>query len=159
MGRLEKGKGVCSSLTRDPCWLKVDGSDFSSNFATTRLAREHTHFAARDAFTTACPPTLPDMARATRSTTAHEKEKPAEAPPLARKAASKKRKRPSAAGDPSDQPASKLARTDDAVKEEDVQDMEEIPAEEAKPELPSSGDVPLQPEDAEKILEVLEMYA
>lgn len=98
------------------------------------------------------------MARATRSTTAQEKEKVVETAPPARKAASKKRKRTSIAEQP-DQPAAKVVRTEDSVKEEDAADVQELQQEEtAEAELPSSGDVPIQPEDAEKILEVLETY-
>ena len=96
------------------------------------------------------------MARATRSSAAQEKEKTTETPPPARKATNKKRKRQSTV-DGLDQPAAKVSRTDDNVKEEDNQDAQELPAEEvAEPELPSSGDVPIRTEDAEKILEVLE---
>ena len=46
---------------------------------------------------------------------------------------------------------------EDAVKEEDPQEVEEIQVEGvSEPEPPSSGDVPILDEDAEKILEVLE---
>lgn len=98
------------------------------------------------------------MARATRSTANQEKEKPAEVHQLGRKPANKKRKRSSAANE-SELPAAKVVRTDEEIKEEDTQDGQELQAEEtAEPELPSSGDVPIRDEDAEKILEVLETY-
>lgn len=96
------------------------------------------------------------MARATRSTANQEKEKPAETPQPGRKPANKKRKRSSAANE-SDLPAAKVGRMDDDIKEEDLQDGQELQTEEtAESELPSSGDVPIRDEDAEKILEVLE---
>lgn len=96
------------------------------------------------------------MARATRSTANQEKEKPAETPQPARKPANKKRKRSSAANE-SELPAAKVVRTDGDIKEEDTQDGQELPVEETTgSELPSSGDVPIRDEDAEKILEVLE---
>ena len=57
----------------------------------------------------------------------------------------------------SDLPAAKVGRTEDDIKEEDMQDGQELQTEEtAEHELPSSGDVPIRDEDAEKILEVLE---
>ncbi|EKM60743.1 uncharacterized protein PHACADRAFT_133484 [Phanerochaete carnosa HHB-10118-sp] len=97
------------------------------------------------------------MARATRSTANQEKEKPAETPQSGRKSANKKRKRSSAANE-SDLPAAKAVRTDEDIKEEDTQDGQELQTEEVvELELPSSGDVPIQDEDAEKILEVLEI--
>lgn len=99
------------------------------------------------------------MTRATRSSTTHEKEKAVETPPAPRRAAAKKRKRTSIA-DTSEQPVNKHARTQDGIKVEGSQDAEEQPVEAvSKPELPSSGDVPIRSEDAEQILEVLEMYA
>ena len=98
------------------------------------------------------------MARATRSSAAQEKEKTTETPPSARKIVNKKRKRTSTT-DGLEQPAAKVSRMDDDIKEEDNQDSHELPAEESmEPELPSSGDVPVRTEDAEKILEVLETY-
>ena len=97
------------------------------------------------------------MTRATRSSATQEKEKHVETPPAPKKTASKKRKRTSAA-DTSEQPVNKLARTKDGIKEEASQEPEEQPLEAiSKPELQSSGDVPILPEDAEQILEVLEM--
>ncbi|OBZ79654.1 hypothetical protein A0H81_00373 [Grifola frondosa] len=94
------------------------------------------------------------MARATRSTTHLEKDKPAETAPSTRKTGSKKRKRVSNV-DAADQPAAKQPRTD--IKEEDSQELEELPAETKEVDLPSSGDVPIQYSDAQKILDVLEM--
>ncbi|THH01522.1 hypothetical protein EW026_g1198 [Hermanssonia centrifuga] len=97
------------------------------------------------------------MARATRSSTTHEKEKPLDPTPTARKGGSKKRKRNSIA-DHSEQPAAKQVRTEDGIKEEpSVEPEEHQEVEPIQPELPSSGDVPIQPGDAIKILEVLEM--
>jgi hypothetical protein len=98
------------------------------------------------------------MARATRSSAAQEKEKSTETPPPPRKATNKKRKRTSTA-DGLEEPAAKVSRTDDTIKEEDNQDTQDLPLEEmTESELPSSGDVPIRTEDAEKILEVLETY-
>lgn len=81
-----------------------------------------------------------------------------ETPPQARKAQNKKRKRTSNANE-ADLPATKVTRTEDTVKEEDVREAQELQVEEtAEPEVPSSGDVPIRQEDAAKILEVLETY-
>ena len=97
------------------------------------------------------------MARTTRSTTTQEKEKTIEPVHTARKGGNKKRKRNSVA-DSADQPAAKQSRVDEDVKEEGSQVSEEQqPAEITQPELPSSGDVPIPAEDAEKILEILEL--
>lgn len=97
------------------------------------------------------------MARATRSTTTQEKDKTSEPAQTSRKGGSKKRKRTSVA-DGAEQPVSKQLRADDEIKEETSPDPEEpLPAGTTQPELPSSGDVPIHPEDAEKILEILEM--
>ena len=97
------------------------------------------------------------MARATRSRPTTEKEQPPEPAQAPRKSADRKRKRNSLT-DASDQPAPKQSRVDDDVKEEKASpDVEEPQAVEAtQPELPSSGDVPIPQEDAEKILEILE---
>ncbi|KAL6300249.1 hypothetical protein BKA93DRAFT_740856 [Sparassis latifolia] len=94
------------------------------------------------------------MARATRSTAQLEKDKPADVGPPARKTGSKKRKRTSLA-DSGDQPAAKQVRTD--IKEEGSQEPEEHPPNAKPVQLPGSGDVPIEPSDAEKILDVLEM--
>lgn len=97
------------------------------------------------------------MARTTRSTTTQEKEKTIDHVQPARKGAARKRKRTSLS-DAADQPAAKQSRVDDDVKEEATPDPEEPqPAEPSLPELPSSGDVPIRPDDAESILEILEM--
>jgi hypothetical protein len=101
------------------------------------------------------------MTRTTRSTTSqqqqNEKEKLQTETP--KSAGAKKRKRTSVA-DHVEQPAHKVVRTQDDVKMEDSPEPVDTPDEEAVngAELPSSGDVPLQPEDSERILEVLEMY-
>lgn len=96
------------------------------------------------------------MARTTRSTMAQEKDKTQETPPQTRKGQNKKRKRTSNANE-AEQPVTKVTRTQDAVKVEDSQEAEELQVEGvSEPEPPSSGDVPLHEEDAEKILEVLE---
>ncbi|KAI0700435.1 hypothetical protein BC835DRAFT_1266253 [Cytidiella melzeri] len=100
------------------------------------------------------------MTRATRSSTTHqqqtEKEKPQVDTPK-RAAGAKKRKRTSVA-DHSEQPANKVLRTKDGVKEEGSPKPADDQAREveSRVELPSSGDVPLRPEDAEQILDVLE---
>ncbi|KAF7798629.1 hypothetical protein EIP86_009851 [Pleurotus ostreatoroseus] len=97
------------------------------------------------------------MARTTRSATTQEKEKTIDHAQPARKGAPRKRKR-SSLSEPADQPATKQSRVDGDVKEEATPDPDEPqPAEPAHPEPPSSGDVPIQPDDAEKILEILEM--
>ncbi|KAI0090012.1 hypothetical protein BDY19DRAFT_941886 [Irpex rosettiformis] len=101
------------------------------------------------------------MTRSTRSTATqqqqNEKEKPLSDTPK-KTVGAKKRKRTSVA-DPAEQPANKVVRTQDGVKEEGSPE----PVDEQKGEtvtavdLPSSGDVPLTPADAEQILDVLEM--
>ncbi|KAI0063213.1 hypothetical protein BV25DRAFT_1907287 [Artomyces pyxidatus] len=98
------------------------------------------------------------MARATRSAK-HQDDKQNEQPPepttstpSKAKAGSKKRKRTSISG-PEEQPSAKQARTDDAeIKEEDV--GQDRPVDH---ELKGAGDVPLDPEDAQRILDILEM--
>ena len=97
------------------------------------------------------------MARATRSATTQEKEKPSEDTQTARKGAGRKRKRNSIA-DGVDHPTTKQSRMDEDVKEEGSPDPEETQAPAtAQTDLPSSGDVPISSEDAEKILDILEM--
>lgn len=95
------------------------------------------------------------MARATRSTKQQTKE-PELTPPPAKVKGAKKRKRTSLA-DPDGQPAAKLSRTAsedvEQPKEEDPQ-TEDAPA---APVRPSVGDLPIDPDDAAKILDVLEM--
>ncbi|KAI9059651.1 hypothetical protein FKP32DRAFT_1596208 [Trametes sanguinea] len=100
------------------------------------------------------------MARATRSsatttTSSPEKDKPADSPPTSRKGASKKRKRNSNAADNGDSPPTKHARTES--KDESSPQPELHPESEESKDLPSSGDVPLQSEDAANILQVLEL--
>ncbi|KDQ54889.1 hypothetical protein JAAARDRAFT_38005 [Jaapia argillacea MUCL 33604] len=105
------------------------------------------------------------MARATRSTVQQqEREKPTDPvplpPPPRIKAGSKKRKRLSNVnGDVDGQPAAKQLKGDAAVKEEQVAegDMAEALDENSELELQSAGDLPLNPPDAEKILDILEM--
>ncbi|KAI1797527.1 hypothetical protein LXA43DRAFT_252040 [Ganoderma leucocontextum] len=92
------------------------------------------------------------MARATRSTTSHEKDKPADSPSPSRKGASKKRKRTSNV-DNDDTPPVKHSRTDS---KEDASPDPEDRTEKKHGELPSSGDVPIQSADAADILDVLE---
>ncbi|KAI0688058.1 hypothetical protein C8T65DRAFT_619697 [Cerioporus squamosus] len=94
------------------------------------------------------------MARATRSTTTHEKDKVQDQPQISRKGASKKRKRNSNAEN-EDSPVTKHPRTD--TKEEGSSDLEDHLGDKKEVDLPSSGDVPLQDADAANILEVLEM--
>ncbi|EMD41595.1 hypothetical protein CERSUDRAFT_120619 [Gelatoporia subvermispora B] len=93
------------------------------------------------------------MARATRSAAQQEKDKPAEPAPAPKKAGTKKRKRVSNAAD--SEPAAKQARTD--IKEEDFQEADEHLADTKDGELSSTGDMPILPSDAEKILDVLEV--
>ena len=95
------------------------------------------------------------MARATRSTV-HEKDKlpePAPSLPPTRKAASKKRKRASLAEN-GDQPAAKQLRTD-TIEQGSQEPDEQLPT--ANPAPIGSGDVPIRSEDAQSILDVLEM--
>ena len=93
------------------------------------------------------------MARATRSTTNHEKDKPADSPPASRKGASKKRKRTSNS-DTDDTLPVKHPRTDS---NEDASPDPEDLSENKQGDLPSSGDVPIQSEDATDILDVLQL--
>lgn len=97
------------------------------------------------------------MARATRSTTTQEKDKPQDQPQNPRKGAAKKRKRNSHAEN-EDSPPSKQARTE-TKEEEGSSELGQYSGDKEHVELPSSGDVPLQDEDAADILSVLEMYA
>ncbi|CDO72729.1 hypothetical protein BN946_scf184990.g12 [Trametes cinnabarina] len=103
------------------------------------------------------------MARATRSsattTTAPEKDKPADSPPASRKAASKKRKRNSNTAENGDSPPTKQARTDSKDEDSPQPELQSDPADTkvSDHDLPSSGDVPLQSEDAANILQVLEL--
>lgn len=100
------------------------------------------------------PLSSPNMARATRSSATQDKDKPHD-PPQAQRKNAKKRKRTSIA-DSSEQPALKQPRTDDDIKEEDEQKpLDTFSHHILEINLPSTGDVPIQPEDAEKILQVL----
>lgn len=135
--------------------LYPHGSDFSSNLARTRLAARTASLCRQRRVRRRAPQTW--LAQPVRQRRRPKKDKPLDAPAPARKAQSKKRKRTSIANE-SDQPAAKLTRTEDSVKEEDVQETHEPLSEEHQTELPSSGDVPIRTEDAEKILEVLETY-
>lgn len=100
---------------------------------------------------------LIDMARATRSAAAvTEKDKQADLlPPPIRKPGAKKRKRTSFTEN-GDQPAAKHLRGD--IKEEDSQEQEGSPGITKPTETLGSGDVPLQASDAEKILDILEVF-
>lgn len=98
------------------------------------------------------------MARATRSTAHHEKDQlpePAPSLPPTRKSASKKRKRASLAEN-GDQPVAKQLRTD-TIEEGSQEPDEQLTS--ANPAPIGSGDVPIQSEDAQSILDVLEMCA
>ncbi|CAL1696601.1 unnamed protein product [Somion occarium] len=96
------------------------------------------------------------MARATRSSTIQDKDKTADPAPPQRKNA-KKRKRTSIV-DGADEPAFKQPRTDDDIKEEDIQEQDDpVIGETIEINLPSSGDIPIQTSDAQKILEILEI--
>lgn len=105
------------------------------------------------------------MARATRSTTQNqEKEKDkqtdsasATALPLRPKATSKKRKRTSIP-ESDDQPAAKQSRTDVAIKDEGSPEPEgQLQKEHTSAQLQNAGEVPIDPVDAQKILDILEM--
>ncbi|KAF8845437.1 hypothetical protein BDN67DRAFT_1065294 [Paxillus ammoniavirescens] len=98
------------------------------------------------------------MARATRSATQHhEKDKQPDPSTSARgKSSTKKRKRTSLA-DNDDQPAQKQLRTENAIKEENPQDDDDKFNKRKPPELELAGDVPIDPSDAQKILDILEL--
>ena len=116
------------------------------------------------------------MARATRST-AHNQEKEREKgkekekekekdeqhtdlpnTPSRSKLASKKRKRGSLP-ETDEKPPVKQSRTDATFKTEDGVDQDSLPARDSTlARLPNAGDVPVDPSDAAKILDVLEMY-
>ncbi|KIK99899.1 hypothetical protein PAXRUDRAFT_822265 [Paxillus rubicundulus Ve08.2h10] len=97
------------------------------------------------------------MARATRSATQHhEKDRQPDPSTSARgKSSTKKRKRASLA-DNDDQPAQKQLRTESAIKEENPQDDDDKFNKRKLPELELAGDVPIDPLDAQKILDILE---
>ncbi|KAK7694230.1 hypothetical protein QCA50_001410 [Cerrena zonata] len=95
------------------------------------------------------------MARATRSSATQDKDITNDPIPSNRKNP-KKRKRTSIA-DPSEQPALKQQRNDGDIKEEDEQNHldDSLSQEVIEINLPSTGDVPIQSQDAENILQVL----
>ena len=93
------------------------------------------------------------MARATRSSHKNDekpKENPPEPPKPAAKAGGKKRKRVSDVN-PDEQPASKLAKSDTSIKEEDVTEIVPVVQQ-------GAGDVPLDAHNAQRILDILEKY-
>lgn len=94
------------------------------------------------------------MARTTRSNANQPSEKSVAVPPPKAKPAGKKRKRVSAI-DPDELPASKQQRTAAAVKDE----ASPPPDDDQLPQLPLAADVPVHPDDARRILDVLEMCA
>lgn len=103
------------------------------------------------------------MARATRSSTQHEKlsqdtHQPAHRTkqPQPAQPTSKKRKRHSAA-DIESQPATKQPRTDQEVKDELIDHVPESSLIPVTPKLQYAGDAPIDTEHAHKILDVLEM--
>ncbi|THH28440.1 hypothetical protein EUX98_g5761 [Antrodiella citrinella] len=101
------------------------------------------------------------MARATRASAQQEKDNPPESAPQSRKAAASKKRKRTSFPDGDDQPANKHLRTDDDIKEEDASpEPDDGPistSSSSSLQLPSSGDVPIQSEYAEKILEILEV--
>jgi hypothetical protein len=103
------------------------------------------------------------MARATRSTVHnHEKEKEKEKHPentlttIRNKPLSKKRKRGSIL-DNQDQPLAKQLRPDATIKAEDSLEPDSF-SDSKVPHLQNAGDVSIDPVDAHKILDILEMY-
>lgn len=98
------------------------------------------------------------MARATRSSAQADKDKPQGSTPAPRKPNAKKRKRTSNADADADtdangeQPSAKQPRTEDSLEPEEQQ-----PADVKEPGSQGSGDVPIEPSDAQKILDVLEV--
>lgn len=97
------------------------------------------------------------MARATRSSTQQDQPKPIASPSKSRKTGSKKRKRLSLA-DATELPLAKQPRTVGQILEEGSQHsvLHPPPPNTSPLDLPSSGDVPLHPDLAAKILETLE---
>lgn len=97
------------------------------------------------------------MARATRSSTQqHDIVIPASTP-----RATKKRKRTSNADadiDADDHPATKQLRTDVAING-DVKEVNGPQEDESLLQFQKAGDVPIDSGDAQKILDILEMYA
>ena len=103
--------------------------------------------------------TLSAMARTTRASAANEKQNDPAPPPTRGKTAavaSKKRKRGSVA-EIEDQPSAKQLRSgDSSIKDEEVSDAQPT---DQLPILQNAGDVPINSDDAQKILDILEMYA
>lgn len=107
------------------------------------------------------------MARTTRSATQHQEKDSKDQPTPRNKAASKKRKRTSLAEN-EDQPATKQLRSDidgaSSIKEEEGSQEPENAAsgsslkDTTSPQLPHAGQVPIKSSDAQKILDILEMY-
>ena len=103
------------------------------------------------------------MARTTRSTASvQEKDKSVETtttavlPPSRIKSKSKKRKRDSAV-EHEDQPATKTVRHDTSVDEDQQEDKDNVDSTYVPP-LPTSADAPLDPLNAQQILDILEMH-
>ncbi|KAH7883926.1 hypothetical protein F5I97DRAFT_1617696 [Phlebopus sp. FC_14] len=98
------------------------------------------------------------MARTTRSAAQlQEKDKQPDSTTTGRgKSATKKRKRSSLA-DTDDQPRPKQHRSENGIKEEQQLDDQEKFTKIKLPQLELSGDVPISPSDAQKILEILEL--
>ncbi|KZT67608.1 hypothetical protein DAEQUDRAFT_693764 [Daedalea quercina L-15889] len=94
------------------------------------------------------------MARATRSAGQPDKDIAQDTAPAPRKGGSKKRKRTSNA-DGGEQPATKQQRTSESQEPQDIIPSEQ-PEGDKPPDTLTSGDVPTDPADAEKILLVLE---
>ncbi|KAH7914449.1 hypothetical protein BJ138DRAFT_1079332 [Hygrophoropsis aurantiaca] len=98
------------------------------------------------------------MARATRSATHHqEKDKQIDQAANPRgKASTKKRKRTSLA-ETDEQPATKQLRAENGLKQEGTPDSEEPLSKIKVPDLEPVADVPIDPLDAQKILDILEL--
>ena len=100
------------------------------------------------------------MARTTRSTTQHQEQELVAPLPPRTKHASKKRKRNSLQ-DNDEQPATKQLRTDQSISIKDEQDTQEshtLNSLTTPPQLQNAGDVPIDPVEAQKILDILEMF-
>lgn len=137
-----------------------DASQFLTRFRLTYLsAQPKPDFRPRSSYLNPhlFPRTLPAMARATRSSAANEKQsEPAPTRGKVAAVASKKRKRGSVA-EIEDQPSAKQLRSgDSSIKDEEVSDTQ--PTTEQPPTLQNAGDVPINSDDAQKILDILEMY-
>ncbi|KIJ68773.1 hypothetical protein HYDPIDRAFT_173418 [Hydnomerulius pinastri MD-312] len=98
------------------------------------------------------------MARTTRSA-AHNQEKDKQPDPTTSgraKSSTKKRKRTSLTAD-DDQPAQKQIRSENSIKEEHGQDDDQKFDKGKLPELELAGDVPIDPSDAQKVLDILQL--